>query len=342
MNDVNGVALRLATRANGTRDGELMLVGPGAQRWTPARTHCPQALTLQAVLDDWATLAPPLDAAYRHLDGTRWSQAEPYDAQRCMAPLPRAYQWADASVYRNHARLMYQWRKEPIPPRYEDEPLVYQGGSDVLLGPHETIVAVDAQHQVDLEAEVAVITTDVPLGASVEEAARCIALVVLLNDVSLRGLIPSELAKGFGFYQSKPASSFAPIAVTPAALGAAWKDGMLDLPVRTAINGQRFGEPHANSEIVFNFPQILAHLAKTRSLGAGSIVGAGTISNQDPATGSACITEARVRQMLGGAPESELVPYLKDGDRVRIEALDAEGVTVFGAIDQAVRIRAEG
>lgn len=339
MNDASGVELRLATRANGTRDGELMLVGPGAQQWVPATAQCPEARTLQAALDDWGTLGLRLAEAYRQLEGKGWPQAQPFDAQQCMAPLPRAYQWADASVYRNHARLMYQWRKEPIPPRYEEEPLVYQGGSDVMLGPHETIVAVDEKHQVDLEAEVAVITTDVPLGASVEEAARCIALVVLLNDVSLRGLIPSELAKGFGFYQSKPASSFAPIAVTPAALGAAWKDGMLDLPVQTAINGQRFGAPHANSEIVFNFPQILAHLAKTRSLGAGSIVGAGTISNQDPATGSACITEARVRQMLAGAPESELVPYLKDGDRVRIEALDASGVTVFGAIDQAVQIR---
>jgi fumarylacetoacetate (FAA) hydrolase len=340
MNETDGPALRLATRANGTRDGELMLVSPGAERWSVAAQHCPQARTLQAALDDWATLALQLDAAYRRLEGNGWSQSQPFDAQQCMAPLPRAYQWADASVYRNHARLMYQWRKEPIPPRYEQEPLVYQGGSDVMLGPHEDIVAVDAQHQVDLEAEVAVLTTDVPLGASVDQAASCIALVVLVNDVSLRGLIPGELAKGFGFYQSKPASSFAPIAVTPAALGAAWKDGMLDLPVHTAINGERFGAPHANSETVFNFPQVLAHLARTRRLGAGSIVGAGTISNQDPATGSACITEARVRQLLAGTPEADLVPYLQDGDRVRIEAFDAGGVTVFGAIDQAVRIRA--
>lgn len=333
-------SLRFATRQNGRRDGELMLVNAGATRWISAASLCPEARTLQAVLDEWHELAPRLAAACQRLDAQQWADAPACDPLACMAPLPRAYQWADASVYRNHARLIYQWRKEPIPPRYEDEPLVYQGGSDDLLGPHAAIEAVDAAHLIDLEAEIAVITTDVPMGASVEEAADCIALVVLLNDVSLRGLIPSELSKGFGFYQSKPATSFAPIAVTPAALGAAWKDGMLDLPVQIAVNQRWFGAPHANTEAIFNFPQIIAHLAKTRRLGAGSIVGAGTISNADPASGSACITEARVRQILAGADEAVLTPYLQDGDRVRIEALTDSGATVFGAIDQIVRVRA--
>lgn len=330
------VQLRLATRRDGTRDGALMLVSGSGKRWVSAAGT---AKPLQAILDDWDALAPELERRVRALDAVGWSGAEMFDPSRCMAPLPRAYQWADASVYRNHARLIYQWRKEPIPPRYEEEPLVYQGGSDVMLGPEEPIVAIDEAHQVDLEAEIAVITKDVPMGISAKQAEDRIALVVLLNDVSLRGLIPGELAKGFGFYQSKPATSFAPIAVTPAALGSAWKGLMLDLPVRITLNGVRFGEPHANMETVFNFAQIIAHLARTRSLVAGSIIGAGTISNADPAVGSACITEARVRQMLDGAAQTDLTPYLRHGDRVRIEVFDAAGRTVFGAIDQAVEIR---
>jgi fumarylacetoacetate (FAA) hydrolase len=342
-------ALRLATRRNGTRDGELMLVSPSGERWLPA---CVPA-TLQALLDDFDTLAPELAARCSDLDADGWRGADAFDATLCMAPLPRAYQWADASVYRNHARLIYQWRKEPIPPRYEMEPLVYQGGSDVLLGPLDDIVAVDEAHQIDLEAEVAIITKDVPMGVNVEGAAQCIALVVLLNDVSLRGLIPGELSKGFGFYQSKPATSFAPIALTPATLGELWRDSMPNFRVRISINGERFGEPHANVETIFNFAQVLAHLAQTRSLCAGSIVGLGTISNADPAAGSACITEARVRQILDGVAEDQLRGYLRQGDRVRIEAVagatsEAAGLPstaanrLFGAIDQQVSLRAGG
>ncbi|HSV35796.1 MAG TPA: fumarylacetoacetate hydrolase family protein [Ramlibacter sp.] len=327
--------MRLATRVNGTRDGELVLVDDAQTRCMPV----PQiAHTLQAALDHWAAALPRLAARRAELEAGGWEHALPFAPHHCMAPLPRAYQWADASVYRNHARLIYQWRKEPIPPRYEDEPLVYQGGSDVMLAGHEPIVARDEAHGIDLEAEIAVITTDVPMGATPEQALACIALVVLLNDVSLRGLIPSELARGFGFYQSKPATSFAPVAVTPAALGDAWRDAMLQLPVQIALNGQWFGSPNAGEETVFHFGQILAHLATTRALCAGSIIGAGTISNADPASGNACITEARVRQMLAGVPDADLHPYLKEGDRVRMEVLDAQGRSVFGAIDQAVRL----
>lgn len=327
--------LRLATRKNGTRDGELMLVNPSGDRWLPAGAH---ASTLQALLDDWDTLAPQLERQRLALGTGGWAAAPVLDTAQCMAPLPRAYQWADASVYRNHARLIYQWRKEPIPPRYEEEPLVYQGGSDIMLGPQDPIIATDERHLIDLEAEIAVITKDVPLGATAAQAADLIALVVLLNDVSLRGLIPSELAKGFGFYQSKPATSFAPIAVTPAALGNAWKNSMLDLPVRIDLNGDRFGEPNASSEVVFNFAQIIQHLARTRGLVAGSIVGAGTISNADPASGSACVTEARVRAQLDGTPEDQLPPYLRHGDRVRIFARAPDGTMPFGAIDQKVEV----
>ncbi|HSW05519.1 fumarylacetoacetate hydrolase family protein [Aquabacterium sp.] len=328
--------MRLATRADGTRDGQLVLVDTAQQRCAAV----PQiARTLQAALDDWPALAPRLHARQQALEATAWSGAERFDATACRAPLPRAYQWADASVYRNHARLIYQWRREPIPPRYEDEPLVYQGGSDVMLGPSEHIVARDEAHGIDLEAEIAVITTDVPMGTSAEAALDCIALVVLLNDVSLRGLIPAELARGFGFYQSKPASSFAPLALTTAALGEHWRGGMLHLPVHIELNGQWFGHPDAGQETVFHFGQILAHLARTRRLSAGSIVGAGTISNADPACGNACITEARVRQMLAGVPDEDLHPYLKHGDRVRLEVRDGQGHSLFGAIDQRVVVQ---
>jgi len=327
--------LQLATLRDGSRDGQLALVDSAQRRCAPVPAI---ARTLQAALDDWAGVAPRLARELQRLQECGWSGGQPFDAARCMAPLPRAYQWADASCYRNHARLMYQWRKEPIPPRYEDEPLVYQGGSDVMLGPCEALVASDEAHNIDLEAEIAVITTDVPMGTSAQDAVNHIALVVLLNDVSLRALIAPELSRGFGFYQSKPATHFAPVAVTPAALGGAWRDATLHLPVTIHVNGEWFGAPNAGEELVFHFGQVIAHLVQTRSLGAGSIVGAGTISNADPASGNACITEARVRASLAGTPDSELRPYLRDGDRVRIEALDGQR-SVFGAIDQVVQVR---
>lgn len=329
-------ALRLATRPNGTRDGELVIVSASARRCMPVPTI---ARTLQAALDDWSDVAPQLEALCRRLDAGGWSSCESFDSAAALAPLPRAYQWADASVYRNHARLMYQWRKEPIPPGYETEPLVYQGGSDVMLAGRAPITAVSDDHGIDFEAEIAVITTDVPMGATVEQAQNCIALVVLVNDVSLRGLIPGELARGFGFYQSKPASSFAPVAISPAALGDAWRNAMLHLPVQIAFNGELFGAPNAGEETVFNFAQIIAHLSKTRALCAGTIVGAGTISNADPSTGSACITEARVRQALSGVTDDQQQRYLRDGDRIRIEVLADDGSSVFGAIDQIVSVR---
>lgn len=329
--------LRLATRHNGRRDGELVLVDADLQH-VAAVPHI--APTLQAALDDWTTLAPELQTAQQAWAARQWQGADPYQAERLMAPLPRAYHWADASVYRQHAKLMYQWRNEPIPSSYEREPLVYQGGSDVMLSGHEPIVASDEAHGIDLEAEIAVITTDIPMGSTVAQALDGIALVVLLNDVSLRGLIPSELAKGFGFYQSKPATSFAPVAVTPAALGSAWQDAMLHLPVDISVNGERLGAPHAAEDTVFHFGQILSYLTRTRSMAAGSIVGAGTISNADPAAGSACITEARVRQMLAGQPPEQLRPYLRHGDRVRLEVRNAQGQSVFGLIDQPVQVQA--
>ncbi|WP_028220357.1 fumarylacetoacetate hydrolase family protein [Paraburkholderia oxyphila] len=326
-------ALRLATRQDGSRDGELVIVSSSYRRCMPVPRI---ARTLQEALDNWSTTAPRLEACCQRLDACGWASCEPFDPAAALAPLPRAYQWADASVYRNHARLMYQWRREPIPDRYETEPLVYQGGSDVMLAGTAPIVGLSAAHGIDFEAEIAVVTTDVPLGATLEQARNAIALVVLVNDVSLRGLIPGELARGFGFYQSKPASSFAPVAVTPAALGHAWRDAMLHLPVRVELNGEVFGTPNAGEETVFNFAQIIAHLTRTRALCAGTIVGAGTISNADPSTGSACVTEARVRQALSGWPDEAQQRYLQHGDRIRMEVLTDDGRSVFGAIDQTV------
>lgn len=335
MRDEPFPPLRLATLRDGSRDGLLVLVDAQQRRCAAVPAVAPH---LQAALDDWARAAPRLATEQGRLDAAGWSGAQAFDATRAMAPLPRAYQWADASCYRNHARLMYQWRREPIPPRYEDEPLVYQGGSDVMLGPQDPIVAVDEAHGIDLEAEIVVFTDDVPMGVSAADAVKHIALVGLANDVSLRALIPGEVSRGFGFYQSKPASHFAPVVVTPAALGAAWRDAALHLPVEIHINGEWFGAPNAGEELVFDFGRVIEHLCRTRSLAAGSIVGAGTISNADERTGSACITEARVRASLAGVPDEQLRPYLRHGDRVRIEALDG-GRSVFGAIDQRVEVR---
>lgn len=330
-----GLELRLATLRNGSRDGSLVLVD---RSHTLAQAVPDIAPSLQSALDRWAKTALALAARQAALDATGWAGAVAFDPVQAMAPLPRAYQWVDASCYRNHARLMYRWRNEPIPPRYEEEPLAYQGGSDTLLGPREPLVARSIAHEVDLEAEVGVITTDVPMGITTDAARDCIALVVLLNDVSLRGLIPGEVSRGFGFYLSKPATHFAPLAVTPAALGEAWVDSTLHCPVTVHINDRWLGSPNAGEELLFNFARVISHLAQTRSLAAGTIVGAGTISNADPATGSACITEARVRAMLDGEPPERLVPYLKHGDRIRIEAFSASGTSLFGAIDQSIEI----
>lgn len=328
-------ALRLASRDDGSRDGQLVIVDATLRHCLPVPRL---ARTMQAALDAWADTAPLLQALAAAQDAQQWRDAQPFEPARCLSPLPRAYQWADASVYRQHAELMYRWRREPLPPGYDSEPLVYQGGSDRMLAPGAPLVAVDEAHGIDLEAEIAVITTDVPMGKGADAALEHIALVVLVNDVSLRRLVPAELARGFGFYQSKPASHLGPVAVAPAALGPAWHGGMLHLPVSVHINGEWLGAPDAGTGAVFHFGHIIAHLARTRELGAGSIIGAGTVSNADPASGSACITEARVRDALACVPEAQWRPYLRDGDRVRIEVHDEQGRSVFGAIDQRVRV----
>jgi fumarylacetoacetate (FAA) hydrolase len=252
----------------------------------------------------------------------------------CAAPLPRAFQWADGSAYVTHVELVRKARGADMPPGFWTDPLMYQGGSDSFLGPCEPILAADESWGIDFEGEVAAITDDVPMGTDASHAEKHIKLLMLVNDVSLRNLIPAELAKGFGFFQSKPASAFSPVAVTPDELDQAWSGGKTQLPLQVWLNGERFGAPNAGEDMTFSFPQLIAHATKTRGLCAGSIVGSGTVSNNDRSRGSACLAERRSLETIEhGAPKT---PFLKFGDRVKIEMLDRDGRSIFGAIDQEV------
>lgn len=312
------------------RDGRLAVVSRDLSRAVLAN-----APTLQTVLDDWDMHAPALEELATRLEAGGVSGSFAFDPAACASPLPRAYQWADGSAYVTHVELVRKARGAEMPASFWTDPLMYQGGSDGFLGPCGDILAADEAWGIDLEGEVAVIIGDVPYGCSVEEAGGHIRLVMLCNDVSLRNLIPAELAKGFGFFQSKPASAFSPVAVTPDELGDAWRDGRLHLPLLVEINDIALGRPDAGKDMVFSFPQLIAHAAKTRALAAGTIIGSGTISNQDRSAGSACIAERRMLEQLEtGAPKTS---FLKFGDRLRIDMRDQEGRSVFGAIEQHVR-----
>ena len=292
------------------------------------------ATTLQAALDDWERAAPRLAEAFEQLERANNRSAFPFEARKVLAPLPRAYQWADGSSYVNHVELVRRARGAEMPASFWTDPLMYQGGSDDFLGPMEEALFVSEDHGIDIEAEVAVITDDVPMGVTAEQAREHIKLLMLVNDWSLRNLVPAELAKGFGFYQSKPATAFSPVALTPDELGAAWDGGKVNLPLLSSVNGQRLGQPNAGVDMTFDFPRLIAHAALTRRLRAGSIIGSGTVSNNDRSTGSSCLAEKRsLEQIAAGKPST---PFLKFGDRVRIEMLDAHGQSLFGAIDQTV------
>jgi fumarylacetoacetate (FAA) hydrolase len=337
--------MKLATLKTGGRDGTLVVVSRNlslCQR-VPAISR-----TLQAALDDWAACAPQLDAVYVQLNaaGTAGniSGAEPFVEADCHSPLPRAYQWADGSAYLNHVELVRRARGAELPASFYSDPLMYQGGSDRFVGPRDPIAALDESWGIDLEAEVAVITGDVPMGAGVQEAAAAIRLVMLVNDVSLRNLIPGELAKGFGFFQAKPASAFSPVAVTPDELGTAWRDATLHLPLHVSLNGHAFGKPNAGEDMTFTFAQLVQHAARTRELTAGTIIGSGTVSNKQGSlhgssianggVGYCCLAEVRMFETIEqGAP---VTPFLRFGDTVRIEMLDSAGASIFGAIDQVV------
>ena len=324
--------MKLASLSHG-RDGRLVVVDRRLEHCVAAGAIAP---TLQAALDDWSTHAPRLAELSRALEQGRVSGAQPFTPATCRAPLPRAFHWVDGSAYVNHVELVRKARGAEMPASFWTDPLVYQGGSDDFLGPMEAAPFASESFGIDLEAEVAVITGDVPMGVSSAQVRERgdIRLVMLVNDWSLRNLIPGELGKGFGFYQSKPATAFSPVAVTPDELGEAWDGARLHLPLRTAINGVAFGAPNAGVDMTFDFAQLIAHCAKTRNLRAGTVVGSGTVSNYDRTLGSACIAEKRMLEQLESG--SARTPFLSFGDRIRIEMLDGEGRSIFGAIDQAV------
>lgn len=331
--------MKLATLRDGTRDGRLVVVSRDLTRYCAADNIAP---TLQAALDGWDNIAPRLEALYRDVE----HQAVPcerFHERECESPLPRAYQWADGSAYINHVELVRAARGAKVPESYYSDPLMYQGMSDGFLGPRDAIPFVDAAWGYDMEGEVAVITGDVPMGASVEDAASHIRLIMLCNDVSLRGLIPAELEKGFGFFQSKPASAFSPVAITPDELGTAWHGNLVHLPLHVDYNGAAFGRANAGMDATFDLAQLVAHAAKTRKLGAGSIIGSGTVSNKgadggagkpasDGGLGYSCIAEIRMIETI--ADGKAATPFMAAGDSVRIEMLDNAGHSIFGAIEQ--------
>jgi fumarylacetoacetate (FAA) hydrolase len=322
--------MKLASLNQG-RDGVLVLV---SRDLTRALKVPHVAATLQAALDNWVVTKPRLEAVYQRLNDGLEEGAFAFDQAACHSPLPRAYHWADGSAYVNHVELVRKARGAEIPESFWHDPLMYQGGADCFIPPHSPIQMADEAWGIDLEAEIAVITDDVPMGASAAEAAGHIQLLMLVNDVSLRNLIPGELAKGFGFYQSKPSSSFSPVAITPDELGDSWQGGKVHRPLVSHINGALFGQPDAGVDMTFNFPTLVAHAAKTRPLGCGTIIGSGTVSNYDRSAGSSCLAEKRMLEIIEQGEAK--TPFLKFGDRVRIEMFDAAGHSIFGAIEQVV------
>jgi fumarylacetoacetate (FAA) hydrolase len=321
--------MKLASLRAKRPDGELVVVSRDLKRMARASDIAP---TLQAALDDWQALRPRLEERFEALERDR-VRSEPFDQKAAHSPLPRAYQWCDGSVYAGHNERMAKWQNKPLDPRWYQEPWMYQGMSDGFLAPTDDIPGQTEDWGIDYEGEVAVVTGAVPYAASAAAAAHAILLVMLANDVSLRLLIGPELSKGFGFVQSKPASAFSPVAATLDELGAHWRDCRVHYPLVSHVNGEKHGDPDAG-EMVHGFDRLIAHVAKTRTLGPGSIIGSGTVSSKDETRGTSCLAERRViEQLATGAPRT---PWLKFGDRVRIEMFDERGASIFGAIDQKV------
>jgi fumarylacetoacetate (FAA) hydrolase len=316
---------------NSGRDGQLVVVSSDHLRAVLATDIAP---TLQAALDEWALAAPRLRELSDRLDAGPLDGQVLFNPADALSPLPRAYQWLDGSAYVNHVELVRKARGAVLPDSFWHDPLMYQGGSDGFLAPHAPIVAKDEAWGIDFEGEIAVVVDDVPLGVTVEQAAGHIKLLMLVNDVSLRGLIPGELAKGFGFVHGKPPTAFGPVAVSPDALGEAWDGGKLHLPLLSYLNGEKVGWTEAGVDMTFGFPTLIAHAAKTRPLTAGTIIGSGTVSNADQAHGYSCIAEIRMIETIrDGQPST---PFLRFGDRVKLEVLDSAGASVFGAVEQVV------
>ncbi len=331
--------MKLATYKDGSRDGQLVVV---SRDLSTAHYATGIAQTLQQVLDDWNFLAPQLQDLSVTLNHGKARHAFAFDPAMCMAPLPRAYQWADGSAYLNHVELVRAARQSEVPQSFYTEPLMYQGGSDDFIGPCDPVVVPSEDFGIDFEAEIAVVTGDVPMGSSPEQALDGVRLLMLANDVSLRNLIPAELAKGFGFFQSKPATAFSPVAVTPDELGDAWLGGRVHLTLQSTWNGRKVGMCDAGPEMTFHFGQLIAHICRTRNVRAGSIVGSGTVSNQavevngrkEWPKGYSCIAEKRaIETILDGKPSTGFMKY---GDTIRIEMKGRDGQSVFGAIDQEI------
>lgn len=333
--------MKLASIDNGTRDGQLVVVSKDLTRYCAAGNI---ATSLQAALDDWANIAPRLEVLATDVE----HQAVPcerFHEREAHSPLPRAYQWADGSAYINHVELVRKARDAEVPESFYHDPLMYQGGSDAFLAPRADIPLADAAWGCDMEGEIACVTGDVPMGVSAEGAAKHIVLLMLVNDVSLRGLIPGELAKGFGFFQSKPPSAFSPVAVTPDELGEAWSNSLIHLPLMVDYNGEAFGRAEAGKDATFTLAELVAHAAKTRPLSAGTIIGSGTVSNKgadggpgkpvaEGGKGYSCIAEIRmIETIYDGQPKT---PFMAPGDTVRIEMRDADNHSIFGAIEQKV------
>jgi fumarylacetoacetate (FAA) hydrolase len=323
--------VKLGTLKNpARRDGDLVVISRDNTTAVKA-THI--APSLREAVEDWANCKPKLEQLARELEESRRTDAFEVDEEEFHSPMPRAFQWADGSAFLHHVKLVRMARKAPMPETLFTTPLMYQGGSDDFLAPREPIPQVDFAHGTDFEGEVAVVTDFVPMGSTPEKALEKIILVMIANDVSLRGLIPDELAAGFGFFQSKPSSAFAPFAVTLDELGSAWKDGRVHLPLHVEYNGHFFGKANAG-QMHFHFGQLIAHAARTRNLTAGTIIGSGTVSNEDPAAGSSCLAEKRmIEQINAGKIDT---PFMKVGDRIRMEMKDSQGRNLFGTIDQQV------
>lgn len=323
--------MKLATMKDGSRDGQLVVV---SRDMSTCATAADLAPTLQALLDRWDEVAPKLGLLYDELNAGRRADSREFLPEQAMAPLPRAYQWCDGSAYLSHAELVRKARKAEMQEFLYDDPLMYQGASDTFIGSRDDIEIADEAWGIDLEAEIAVIAGDVPMGVAERDAGRFIRLVTIVNDVSLRNLIPHELSKGFGFFHSKPSTAFAPIAVTPDEIRPHWDGAKLNLPIVSRVNGRELGHPHAGTDLNFDFRALIAHAARTRRLAAGTVIGSGTVSNRDPNAGSSCLAERRMLETIAnGKPSTD---YLRFGDLVEIEVTDPQGRSVFGAIRQRV------
>ncbi|MBB1151095.1 fumarylacetoacetate hydrolase family protein [Myroides sp. NP-2] len=324
--------MKLASINNGTRDGQLVVV---TRDLTKAVAVSDIATTMQEALDQWETKEALLKEVYENLNAGKLSNTIDFTTAKVMAPIPRAYHWADGSAYVTHVELVRKARNAELPESFWTDPLMYMGASDAFIGATDDIEIEKEEWGIDFESEVAVITDDVPPGVDAQTALQHIKLITILNDVSLRNLIPAELGKQFGFYQSKPWTAFAPVVVTPDELAGDWKEGKLHLPLHSTLNGALVGSPNAGVDMTFNFGQLIAHAAKTRSLMAGTVIGSGTVANQGSPTGSSCLAEVRCLETIkDGKPST---PFMQFGDRIEIEMMDKEGKTIFGRINQVVK-----